>query len=252
VDLAQTFINGVDSLSSKLRGKFKTFVKVKDLEVSHNGKSWFELTLAKNPNNLFSPPEVADWLYLLLLRQAKAVRETNCLIKAEFEDHSFLYLAVSRMTEKGRVYIRCANQPKTSFPTSHYIKLIHSNTKFTGSGVLFYCKPTGNFLFIKRSPTSDHGGTWCGVGGGVEEGESIEDACRREVREEVGFSEPYKLIPFGLTKYPNFEFYNHFAILDKEFEPTLNSEHTEYKWCANPPSPLHPGLKKTLKNYTKN
>lgn len=38
---------------------------------------------------------------------------------------------------------------------------------------------------------------WCPVGGGVEPGESVEEAARREVVEETGFLAPVALVPVG-------------------------------------------------------
>jgi 8-oxo-dGTP pyrophosphatase MutT (NUDIX family) len=38
---------------------------------------------------------------------------------------------------------------------------------------------------------------WCPVGGGVEAGETIEQAARREVVEETGFAAPFELIDIG-------------------------------------------------------
>ena len=44
-------------------------------------------------------------------------------------------------------------------------------------------------LLLKRSDKEDIGiGTWEGVGGAVEEGESLEEALCREIQEEAGLS----------------------------------------------------------------
>lgn len=45
---------------------------------------------------------------------------------------------------------------------------------------------SGEALFLKRSTTSDHAGEWCFPGGHVEEGETAEQAARREFEEETG------------------------------------------------------------------
>lgn len=44
----------------------------------------------------------------------------------------------------------------------------------------------GRFLFTQRSATTSRPGQWCPPGGGVQSAELPEDACVREVREEVG------------------------------------------------------------------
>ncbi len=41
-------------------------------------------------------------------------------------------------------------------------------------------------LFLKRSDDDDHGGSWETPGGGVDEGETLEEGCIREVKEEAG------------------------------------------------------------------
>jgi hypothetical protein len=51
----------------------------------------------------------------------------------------------------------------------------------------------GNVLFLRRGNGGDHPDEWAFPGGGVESGESAEDAARRETMEEAGY-EPHKLI----------------------------------------------------------
>lgn len=59
---------------------------------------------------------------------------------------------------------------------------------FTGVNVVFYCHDgKGNILMGKRSQTTrDERGRWDLGGGAVEFGEKIEDALRREIKEEYG------------------------------------------------------------------
>ncbi|VVB81773.1 Isopentenyl-diphosphate Delta-isomerase [uncultured archaeon] len=54
----------------------------------------------------------------------------------------------------------------------------------------------GKFLFSRRAKDKlPFPGTWvCAVGGKVEEGESFEDAARREMREEVGIEMPLRKV----------------------------------------------------------
>ena len=124
-----------------------------------------------------------------------------------------------------------------------------------GAGVLLFCEPTGRFLFVKRSETGDQPGTWCTGGGGVEDNETIHEAVERENMEELGYDKPLELIHMDRQVSPDgsFIFHNHMAVIDEEFEPVLNDEHTEHKWCEadDLPSPLHPGLELALQNWMK-
>src|ERR1700757_2922183 len=66
----------------------------------------------------------------------------------------------------------------------------HANG-FTGDASVMaagiaYFDPDGNVLLLKRSPDSDHAGEWCMPGGGIDEGETAEQAARRESGEEIG------------------------------------------------------------------
>lgn len=112
--------------------------------------------------------------------------------------------------------------------------------KPTAAGILFV--HDGRVLLLKRAASAqDAPGTWGFPGGGIEPGETPEQAARREYGEECG-DEPYAgaLTPlyvssdgfqcFGATGYA---------------EPQLNDEHTDWGWFGfdDLPSPLHPGMK---------
>ena len=56
----------------------------------------------------------------------------------------------------------------------------------TGEGVVAIIERAGCYLMIRRPDDIRAGGYWCFVGGGIEVGESQEQALVREVREEVG------------------------------------------------------------------
>lgn len=120
-----------------------------------------------------------------------------------------------------------------------------------GAGALIYCPPTGRFLLVKRSKYGDEPNTWCGLGGGVEADETDEEATRREIWEEAGFDGDMKLIHMNEhTPNPEFTFHNYFGIVDREFEPELNHEHTDYQWVTEWPTEMHPGLMESINEYT--
>ena len=56
----------------------------------------------------------------------------------------------------------------------------------TREGVVAIIERAGRYLMIRRPDDIRAGGYWCFVGGGIEDGESQEQALVREVREEVG------------------------------------------------------------------
>jgi len=122
-----------------------------------------------------------------------------------------------------------------------------------GGGVLLYSQATGRFLFIKRSETGDCPGTWCVPGGGIEDGETIDQGTKRELSEECGYDEPIELLFMHRDVQPNFIFHNHMAVVPDEFEPTLNEEHTDYKWCGADelPEPMHPRLEHAMSEWTR-
>jgi 8-oxo-dGTP pyrophosphatase MutT (NUDIX family) len=80
---------------------------------------------------------------------------------------------------------------------------------------------------------------WAGFGGKLEEkyGESEEDVmeiAKREFCEETAFKDYYSIVPTYVYATPNgtFKFYNFIGLFENEFEPMLNSEHTESKWFS--------------------
>lgn len=120
------------------------------------------------------------------------------------------------------------------------------------SGALFYARNTKRFLFLERTKTKT-AGQWGLVGGMAEGNETPWKALEREISEEVGKTPPIKkVIPLEMftSNDSKFFFHTYLAIVDNEFIPTLNSEHSGYAWtnvnCW--PKPLHVGLRNTLQN----
>jgi len=96
-----------------------------------------------------------------------------------------------------------------------------------------------------------HPGSWGLAGGRVEAGETLMTAIVRECQEELGFMPDYvRMIP--LEKFTTadlaFEYHTFFSIVDSEFQPCLNHEHTGYAWIDSGtwPRPMHPGLWSTV------
>jgi ADP-ribose pyrophosphatase YjhB (NUDIX family) len=97
----------------------------------------------------------------------------------------------------------------------------------------------GRVLLLKRAG-SPHTGTWAYPGGGIEAGETPEQAARREVREECGYDYTGPLLPLGINE----QGFQGFAALVPAFTPTLNDEHSESTWAPfdKLPTPLIPGM----------
>lgn len=117
-----------------------------------------------------------------------------------------------------------------------------------GAGATIMSRKTGRILLGLRSNGCESPGTWCNFGGGVEEGETPEQGCMREIWEEAGYDGPMELVHMHESKQPDFTYHNFVGLVDDEFEPVLNDEHTEYQW-ADPdamPEPLHPEYQKAL------
>ena len=107
---------------------------------------------------------------------------------------------------------------------------------------LFVCQATKRFLLLKRTPKWDEGGTWCPVGGGVEDGEEPVEALRREIMEEIAYTEPFTPVFLAQTYFRNLYINQYVAFVDSEFEPVLNDEHTDWQWTRKLPALLHPGF----------
>jgi len=135
-------------------------------------------------------------------------------------------------------------------------------------GAIIFCKDTKRFLLARRSQYISDPGLWSTIGGGVDEGETLEAALKREIKEELGYSGPYdKLAPlysdktleskFLQPKNPNEQkvYTTYLAIVPFQFTPKLNPENSEYRWFSSldfrdlpNTRSLHPGLITVLKN----
>ena len=123
------------------------------------------------------------------------------------------------------------------------------------SGGIFLAKDTKRFLLLLRSQGKT-AGTWGLVGGKKEPGDAtVFDALIREINEEVGKTPAIKkVIPLELftSNDQHFQYNTYVLLVDKEFIPTLNEEHSGYAWCKfeSWPKPLHQGVKNSLNSKT--
>jgi dATP pyrophosphohydrolase len=102
--------------------------------------------------------------------------------------------------------------------------------------IVVYRPPAPELLVALRSP--ERGGYWNPLAGGVEEGESPADAARRELAEESGLLRPRRLegIPLDLAytrpEGARITLYAFLAEAPPDWEPVLNDEHVDYRWCS--------------------
>jgi 8-oxo-dGTP pyrophosphatase MutT (NUDIX family) len=126
-------------------------------------------------------------------------------------------------------------------------------TQIICSGGLFLAESTGRFMLLHRSQGKT-AGTWGMVGGKKEPVDvTVVDTLNREIREEIGdVPKIKKIIPLELftSNDNNFQYNTYVLIVEKEFIPKLNFEHSGYAWCTYDewPKPLHQGVKNSLNN----
>lgn len=121
------------------------------------------------------------------------------------------------------------------------------------SGALFIAKSSKRFLFLLRTQGKT-AGTW-GLVGGKKEPTDITpyDTLTREMTEEIGYvPQICKIIPLELftSNDCKFHYNTYIMIVENEFVPVLNSEHSGYAWCNYNfwPKLLHRGVKNSLNN----
>lgn len=128
-----------------------------------------------------------------------------------------------------------------------------NQTPKIGAGCLFVCGYSKRFLLLKRSDYVASPNTWSIPGGRGDNNESPSQTAKREIHEEIGVDlkdKELRLIYTNETYLPTFKFYTYALVVSSEFEPSLNYENSEFKWCDNDdmPSPLHWGMKQLFKN----
>lgn len=104
--------------------------------------------------------------------------------------------------------------------------------------IVYTRSPDERLLALKLHPEPGKSGGWFVVTGAVEPGETLEQAVRREVREETGISSIKTLVDLAIAyQYP---LDNGDIALERVFgvevpvasEVVLNEEHIDFGWCA--------------------
>jgi hypothetical protein len=108
------------------------------------------------------------------------------------------------------------------------------------SGIMFVTGEGHTLLIRRGAGGGDYPNTWCVPGGHQKGNETLEEAARRECREETGIDYKGKLE----VLHDDGQFCTYIARDVKKEEVKLNYESTGYDWCDPlcPPLPLHPGL----------
>jgi 8-oxo-dGTP pyrophosphatase MutT (NUDIX family) len=114
------------------------------------------------------------------------------------------------------------------------------------AGTLFYALSTKRFLFLMRNNTRTKN-TWGLVGGKINSHENVAEGLKRELTEEIGeFPQIIKQIPLETftSMDDEFKYHSFIFVVEKEFIPILNAEHSGYAWTEieKYPKPLHPGI----------
>jgi 8-oxo-dGTP pyrophosphatase MutT (NUDIX family) len=115
------------------------------------------------------------------------------------------------------------------------------------AGILFV-SPDKEVLLLRRQG-KDHVGEWALPAGGIEKGETPEQAARRETEEEAGYSHDGGLSPFMHSEREGVVFDTFLAQAKDKFVPRINHEHDGAKWIKPSEAeklPLHPGVRKAL------
>ena len=124
------------------------------------------------------------------------------------------------------------------------------NTSIVVTGIL---KDNDKLLIVKRNSNDDlYPGAWEFPGGHVEAGETLKEALKRELKEEIGFEGDFNSI---ITHYTDEVKNNRHDIeidfivnVDSDIDVKLSSEHEDYKWVTKDSELLDDYIKEKLVN----
>lgn len=121
------------------------------------------------------------------------------------------------------------------------------------AGAIIVAQDSKRFLIAHRSEYVEQPGTWGTWGGALDEGETPEQAVRREVLEEAGADTIVSIHPLWVFSSGTFKYHNFLAVVPEEFFPDLDWETQGYKWVeyGEWPEPIHFGLESLLENSGK-
>lgn len=118
-----------------------------------------------------------------------------------------------------------------------------------GAGCIIMAADTHRVLIPKRSQWVEQPGTWGTWGGAIDRGEDPQQAAMREVQEEAGYQGQIdQMIHLYRFEDNAFRYDTYLAVVDYEFEPSLNWESEDAQWfeIGQWPRPLHFGLEAVL------
>ena len=124
------------------------------------------------------------------------------------------------------------------------------------NAIIIVVNEDNELLLLKRSPLSDWGASrWGFVGGSIQRGETPKEACKREVKEEIGVDLDEIINVFNIQRGDNVEYVFACRCAGDE-NIKLNKEHTDYGWFPledlkhlNKVPNLDDYLNITFKNY---
>jgi 8-oxo-dGTP pyrophosphatase MutT (NUDIX family) len=120
--------------------------------------------------------------------------------------------------------------------------------KVKAAGILFLSPEKEVLLMRRAGKNDDHVGDYAFPAGKIEQGETPEQAARRETREEAGYDHEGGLSPFMHAARGGVDFTT-FVAHSPKFKPKLNEEHDEARWVKLAEAeklPLHPGVRAAL------
>lgn len=121
-------------------------------------------------------------------------------------------------------------------------------------GCIFVCNDTNRCLLLRRSnsdPKDYYRGYWSILTGHMDEGELPYQSMGRETSEEIGIDgnnfKFNKCNTYGSDG--NKKFHLYYSVVPKEFEPKLDKENMDYRWCSldEIPRPIYPGTEDKIK-----